>query len=150
MTTSQLAAEVGKGLLAGLIGTAVMTISSTIEMKLRQREASEAPVEAVSKVTGIEPDSERSRKQMSTVVHWAYGTLWGGVRGLIGALGLHGIVAAAVHFAAVWGAALIMLPSLRIAPPVTRQEPKETAIDGFHHVTYAAATSTAFEMMDGR
>ena len=37
MRLGYIAAKIGMGLFAGLAGTAAMTISSTIEMKLRQR-----------------------------------------------------------------------------------------------------------------
>ena len=38
-----IAEAVGKGLVAGLAGTAAMILSSTLEMKLQGREASTAP-----------------------------------------------------------------------------------------------------------
>ena len=148
MNTSQFASAVGKGLVAGLVGTAVMTVASTIEQKLRHREASDAPAEAATKITGIQPHSEKEKKRISNITHWTYGTLWGGVRGLIGAAGLHGVAATAVHFAAVWGAALIMLPALRLAPPATKWGAKEVAIDGMHHAVYASAAGTAYELID--
>lgn len=54
MRTGDIAGAVGKGLAAGLIGTAAMTISSTIEARVRQREPSTAPADAAAKVLGIE------------------------------------------------------------------------------------------------
>jgi hypothetical protein len=38
MRTGDIAGAVGKGLAAGMIGTAAITISSTIEARVRQRE----------------------------------------------------------------------------------------------------------------
>lgn len=148
MNASGIASAVGKGLLAGLAGTAAITLSSTLEMKLRGRGPSDAPAEAVSKLTGIEPESERAKKRISNIAHWTYGTLWGGFRGLLSAFGLRGVPASAVHFAAVWGAALVMLPSLNVAPPVTEQGAKEIAIDGLHHAAYASAAGAAFELLE--
>jgi len=46
------AAAFGKGIFAGVIGTAAMTISSTVEMKLRDRAASSALAQAAAKVLG--------------------------------------------------------------------------------------------------
>lgn len=48
------AAAFGKGIFAGVAGTAVMTISSTIEMKLRGRPASSASAQAATKVLGVQ------------------------------------------------------------------------------------------------
>ena len=50
-----LAAAVGKGLFAGAAGTVAMTVSSTIEMKLRGRLPSSAPARAAAKLLGVEP-----------------------------------------------------------------------------------------------
>jgi len=49
-----LASSVGKDLFAGAIGTAAMTVSSTLEMKTRGRAASMAPADAAGKVLGID------------------------------------------------------------------------------------------------
>lgn len=148
MALGKLAGAIGKGLFAGLAGTAVMTLSSTIEMKLRGREGSDAPVQAVSKVLGIEAKSEEDKKLLSTLVHWDYGTSWGAVRGVLGAMGLRGATAAGAHFAIVWGTALVMLPSLGVAPPVSEWGEEEIAIDAGHHLIYAIATSLAYEYLD--
>jgi hypothetical protein len=49
-----LAQSTGRGLMAGFIGTAVMTVSSTVEARLRGRPPSTAPARATAKVLGIE------------------------------------------------------------------------------------------------
>jgi len=97
------AAAVGKGLLAGAAGTVAMTVSSTIEAKLRGRGSSSAPADAAGKVLGVQPRDEAGAARFGTVVHWAYGTSWGAVRGLLHAIGLDGTTATGAHFAAVWG-----------------------------------------------
>jgi hypothetical protein len=44
-----------------------MTVSSTLEMKLRGREASSAPADAAAKVLGVEPrgDAEKARFEVA-------------------------------------------------------------------------------------
>jgi hypothetical protein len=64
------AAAFGKGIFAGVAGTAAMTISSTVEMKLRDRAASSAPSQAAAKVLGVEPVDEESEARFSNLVHW--------------------------------------------------------------------------------
>ena len=90
MKVGDVAADVGKGLFADAIGTAAMTVSSTLEMKIRGRPASSAPADAAAKVLGVEPKGEKDQARFSNLVHWGYGTGWGAVRGLIGAAGLRG------------------------------------------------------------
>jgi hypothetical protein len=149
MTAGSVAAAVGRGLFAGLAGTAIMTVSSTVEMMLRERESSAAPAEAVSKVLGLEFKSDEDKERFGQIVHWGYGTGWGAVRGLLDALGIGGASATIVHFSAVWSAALVMLPSLDVAPPVTEWGGEEIAIDGFHHLVYAVATGVAYRLLRG-
>lgn len=143
-----LAGSIGKGLFAGAFGTLVMTASSTIEMKLRGREGSSAPVDAAAKVLGVKPTGDDEKERFSNLVHFGYGTGWGVARGIIGYTGARGPVAAAAHLATVWGAELVMLPALDVAPPATKWGAKEVGVDWFHHLVYAAATSLAYEWLD--
>lgn len=147
MRIGDTAAAVGRGLFAGMAGTVAMTASSTLEAKLRGRGSSSAPADAAGKVLGVVPRDEAGEARFGTVVHWAYGTSWGAVRGLLHATGLDGPRAAAAHFAAVWGSAQIMLAALEVAPPPWENEPKEIAIDMFHHAVYAAFTGLAFSAL---
>ncbi len=142
------AAAVGKGLFAGAAGTVAMTVSSTLEAKLRERGSSSAPADAAGKVLGVQPRDEEGQARFSNIVHWGYGTSWGAVRGLLHAGGVDGGKATAVHFAAVWGSAQAMLPALDIAPLPWKSPPKEIAIDAFHHAVYAVGTGVAFAALE--
>ncbi len=148
MKLGDVAADVGRGLFAGLLGTAAMTVSSTAEMKIRGRPASNAPAVAAGKVLGVEPKDEEGEARFSTLVHWGYGTGWGAVRGLVGTAGLEGPAAAAAYFGAVWGTEQVMLPALDVAPPFWTWGAKEVGIDAFHHLVYATATSVAYSVLD--
>lgn len=148
MKLDGLAGAIGKGVLAGLAGTAAMTVSSTLEAKLRGRAFSSAPAEAAARVLGIrEFESAAAKSRFSNLVHWGYGTGWGVARGLLGAAGLRGAAATPAHFATVWGSALVTLPTLDVAPPVTMWGREEVAIDVFHHAVYAVATGLAYEAL---
>jgi hypothetical protein len=144
MRLGDTAAAVGKGLFAGVAGTAAMTVSSTMTAKIRERGSSSAPADAAGKVLGVQPRDEAGEARFSNVVHWAYGTSWGAVRGLLHAAGVDGPGAAVAHFTAVWGSAQVMLAALDVAPPPWESEPGEIAIDAFHHAVYAAFTALAF------
>ena len=151
MTTRTVAEPLLKGVIAGVAGTAAMTVSSTIEAKLRHRPFSTAPADAAAKVLGIESfSSDRARGRFSNLVHWGYGTGWGATRGMLSALGLSPAKATATHLAAVWGSEQVMLPALHVAPPVTMWGRDEIAIDGFHHAVYALSTAIAYEALDAR
>lgn len=144
----ELAAAVGRGLFAGAAGTAAMTASSTLEMKLRGREGSSAPADAAGKLLGVQPRDEPGKARFANVVHWAYGTSWGAVRGLIEVAGLRGQTATAAHFAAIWPSAMVMLPSLGVAPPPWKWGATELGIDALHHAVYATTAGVAFAALD--
>ena len=146
-----LAHGVGQGLVAGVVGTIAMTASSTIEQKLRGREASSAPANAARRALGIESFGDKTDEQrFSNLVHWSYGTVWGVVRGLLRVAGLPPAPATAGHFTAIWGSSLVTLPVLDVAPPVTMWGKSEIAIDVWHHLVYVTATAAAYEFLDAR
>jgi hypothetical protein len=149
MKVSTLATNVGKGILAGVAGTAAMTVSSTLEQHLRGRAASTAPADATAKVLGIaEFASPAAKNRFSNLVHWGYGTGWGVVHGLLDTIGLRPAAATLAHGAAIWGNEQVMLPVLDVAPPVFMWPREEVAIDAWHHAVYAAATGVAYELID--
>ena len=150
MRSGDVAGALGRGLVAGVVGTAAMTVSSTIEMRLRDRNASTAPADAAAKVLGVHPDGDEATARFSNIVHWAYGTSWGAVRGVLGVVGFGGVTGSAVHFGAVWGNEQVMLPALGVAPPLREWGASEVAIDLFHHLVYVTATGLAYAYLDRR
>ena len=150
MSLGDVAADFGKGLFAGVAGTAAMTVSSTLEMKLSGRPASQTPAEAAEKVLQVEPESEDTEARFSNLVHWGYGTGWGGVRGLPESVGLSGTVATVAHLSLVWGSEQVILPALNVSAPVFKYGGKTTATDLWHHVVYGTATGIAYSCLDRR
>jgi hypothetical protein len=144
-----LSESIGKGLVAGFVGTAAMTVSSTLEARLRHRQPSSAPARATAKALGIkEFDGPLAQARFNDLSHWGYGTGWGVVRGLLAATGMSAGAATAAHGAAIYGAAQATLPALEVAPPIVFWAPEEIAIDAFHHLVYATATGIAYELID--
>jgi hypothetical protein len=142
MTMGRIAGAAGRGLVAGMAGTAAMTGSQMVDARLRDREPSTAPVDAAEKVLDIRPTSEGKKEKVNNLVHWAYGTAWGVPRALLGAAPISGRAATGLHFALVWGTAMIALPALRVSPPPQRWGVRELVIDGLHHALYAAVVGT--------
>jgi hypothetical protein len=146
---TRIADGIGKGVLAGVAGTAAMTASSTLEAKLRGRPFSTAPAKAATRALGIETfDDGEAYARFSNLVHWGYGTGWGVARGVLRAFGLGPRISTGTHFAALWGSSLYSLPKYDVAPPVTEWEPEDVAIDVFHHLVYVGAAALAFELLN--
>lgn len=147
-TAEKLASNIGKGLVAGFAGTAAMTVSSTIEARLRRRKLSTAPARATAKALGIASFEDAiAQARFNDISHWGYGTGWGVVHGLLDTVGVSSRAATAAHGAAVWGSAQIALPAMDIAPPAIFWGAEEVAIDAFHHTVYAVATGIAYELL---
>ena len=142
-----LGAVIGKGLIAGLAGTAAITISQAIEMKITQRKASKTPAKAIEKLFDIGPEPG-AEKSLSKEVHWTYGTLWGSARGILSLCGLNGYAATASHFAAIWGTALAVETQLDLAPSLEEWEPKEIGMSILHHMVYAVVAGWVYDAID--
>ena len=150
-TLTKAASAIGDGLVAGLLGTAAMTVSSTIEARLRHRTASSAPARATAKALGIaEFENDLAKARFNDLSHWGYGTGWGIVRGVLGATGMPAAKATAAHGAAVWGSAAVTLPALDVAPPFVFWGREEIAIDLLHHAVYALTTGAAYQLITAR
>jgi hypothetical protein len=153
MRIGRIAAVLGKGAVAGAVGTAAITVSQAIEARIRGREPSTAAAESVENVLGIEPEGEREERRLNTVAHFGYGTAWGVPRGILAALGLGAVPATVLHFLGVQTAAMIVVPKTTDAPPPTEWGAKEIAVETFHHVVYAVvagATYTALTRSEQR
>lgn len=97
----EVSGAIGKGLMAGVVGTAAITLSQMIEMKITKRKPSDATVKVAGQITGIKPASKNVKQKVSLEIHWAYGISWGVARGIVSLTGAKGLPAALIHFAAI-------------------------------------------------
>lgn len=145
---SAVAAITGKGLVAGFIGTVAITVSQMVEIKTKGRENTDAPAEAAGEVLHVKPANKEAKAQFSQLVHFGYGSGWGVARGLIEACGIKGPAATILHCLAISGAAMLMLPALRVAPPVRKWDAKKIALESVHHAIYAIVVGVVYEALD--
>jgi hypothetical protein len=138
---------IGKGLIAGLAGTAAISISQAIEMKLTKRGPSTTPADAAGKVLGVQPRHEAGKERFAHFVHWAYGTSWGLFRAVLGGRRSGRFWAALAHLAAVQTAAFVMLPELGVAPPVKKWGRAEIGKEILHHAVYSATADATYRSL---
>ncbi|MDP8943446.1 MAG: hypothetical protein M3N16_04925 [Actinomycetota bacterium] len=139
---SRAAAAVGGGLVAGLVGTASMTLAQAIEMRVTGREPSDVPGQVGSRLLGID-----NTETLSRAVHWGHGLLGGAVRGGLALVGTSGPRAAVAHGATLWAADAALYWALGIAPAPWRWSRAELATDLLHKGLYAAVTSASYERL---
>lgn len=142
------ASAIGKGLIAGAAGTAAITLSQMIEMKITKRKPSNEPADAAEKALDIKPETPEDKEKFSQEVHWTYGTVWGIPRGIMSLFGLKGLPATTIHFATIYASALIVPAQLKVAPPVNEWSAKEILIDALHHAVYAVAAGLVYDAMN--
>jgi hypothetical protein len=146
--TGKIGSAIGKGLIAGLIGTAAITLSMKIERIITKKPTNFAPGDAASKALSIEASDREEWPKFSNEVHWTYGTMWGVGRGLLSVAGLKDGTATAIHFAAIFYAALTIEPDFEVAPPINEWSKKEIAVFALHHLVYSVVAGFIFDAIN--
>jgi uncharacterized membrane protein YagU involved in acid resistance len=86
---------------------------------------------------------------LNNVMHWLYGTSWGVLFGLSRACRGSAPLADGARFAGVvWGASLVQLPAMGLAPPVWEYPPQQLASDVGFHLVYGVGVATAYAVLD--
>ena len=139
---------VGRGLLAGTIGTVALTLAEKGEMKLTGRAPSTIPGQVGAKLTGHDPAANPTRvKRLSPVIHWAHGIGLGAVRGGLDRAGLSPLAATLAFYPLVFGGDAALYRALGIAPAPWRWTRAELATDLFGKGVLAFATSAAYVVL---
>jgi hypothetical protein len=140
-------ATVGRGVVAGVAGTAVMTaFQKFIEMPITGREESYAPANFAAKILPIEPKDVQERQRLNWVTHFALGAMWGTAFGLAGRAGLHGQKAVAAVFATVYTGDVLLNTALGLYQP-SSWSGRDVAIDVIDKLVQAEATGAIFDRM---
>jgi len=144
-TRIPITAALGRGVLAGLAGTAVMTaFQKIVEMPLTGRRDSYAPADFAETILPIERPIGRGRTKLNYATHFALGTLWGSAYGVAARAGLRGPRAVGAVFAAVYSGDVLLNTALGLYRPST-WSPKDWAIDVVDKLVQAAATGVVYD-----
>ncbi len=141
-TTSEL---LGRGVLAGVAGTAVMTaFQKLVEMPITGRPDSYAPANFAQKVLRVHPRSAAARSRLNNAMHLALGTVWGAGYGIAARAGLRGPGAVAAVFGAVYAGDLVLNTALGLYRP-SQWSRQDWTIDVVDKLVQAAATGAIFD-----
>ena len=139
------AAVLGRGVLAGLAGTVVMTaFQKLVEMPLTRREESYAPAALAEKVLAVRPRTTAGRRRLNDATHFAVGGMWGAAYGIAAAKGLRGQKAVNTVFAAVYTGDVLLNTVLGLYQPSTWTA-KDWAVDVVDKYVQAQATGAVFD-----
>lgn len=138
------------GAAAGLAGGLAMSVSTNTEMRLRGRQPSYAPAEALAGLLGLSARGRRRKQRLALGGHLATAVSFGVVRGLLDRLGLGPRAAGPVMFAAAMLPDAVVVPALGATDPPWRWSATDTAVSLVHHAVFAAATTIAYDRLGGR
>ena len=161
---------IGRGLLAGVIGTAAM--DTYLFARYRQGggetrfadwessagiddwEKAPAPAQVGRRIVeGLfqtRLPSTRARL-VNNVMHWGYGILNGAQYGVVaGSLRRTRVVYGLPFGASVWGASYVVLPAMKLYEPIWKYDLKTLANDLSAHLVYGLATAAGLEALSRR
>jgi hypothetical protein len=149
-TQSALAVTLGRGMLSGLAGTAVMTaFQKYIEMPLTGRRESYAPAKLAEKFLPGGRKRGRERRRLNNVTHFALGLMWGAAYGVAAHGGLRGQRAVAAVYGAVYTGDIVFNTAIGLYKPWEWSR-QETLIDVVDKLVQAEATGLIFDHALGR
>ncbi len=139
------AAMIGRGIVAGVAGTVVMTaFQKFVEMPVTGREDSYAPADFAQRVLPVHPESAQGRKRLNYATHFALGGMWGTAYGIAASAGLRGQPAVNAVFATVYTGDVALNTALGLYQP-TRWSAQDWAIDVVDKYVQAQATGLIFD-----
>jgi hypothetical protein len=141
-----------KGLFAGAVGTGVMTAYQLAAAKAMGSGSSNVPGEVGKRVLeGVfqREVSDEQVEKLTNPVHVIYGVSWGPLYGIVQSSlsrgsGRHGLA----FGTAVWGASLVQLPAMKLAPPVWEMSPSSIALDLSYHLVYGLGVAAGYAAID--
>ena len=149
-TKPPLTATLGRGLVAGLAGSAVMTgFQKLVEMPLTGRGDSYAPLKLATKLLPIRPGTQGQRDAVNYATHLGLGGAFGVAHGLAERAGLRGQRAVAAVFGALYGGDLAINTALGLYAPA-RWTRRDWAIDVANKLVLAEACAAAYARLPGR
>jgi hypothetical protein len=153
----------GRGMIAGVAGTGVMTAYQLAIAKLQGKPLTTpvpdrwadapAPAQVAKKAADALGQGNRLTCEdvplLTDVMHWLYGISWGAFYGVAaGATKPDPITGGLAFGTGVWGASYAELVPLGVYQPPWKYPAKELAVDLSYHLVYGMAVGAAYAALD--
>jgi len=135
-----LAGAAGRGVLAGLLGAAVMTAGEKLEQTITHRPNSYVPGRALLKSTGRHPDDRDKPLMWNHAMHWGTAATLGALRGVWAAVGLRGVRAQVTHTVVRLAFDQTVENASGAGAPPHTWPAREQVVDVLHKAVYSFAT----------
>ncbi len=137
-----------RGIIAGAVGAAAMTLTQRLEIAISGRAPSTVPGQvAAHLLPGADPGTVGDVHRLNGPIHWGHGMTMGALRAALDGMGLRGTVASAAHFALLWSGDAALYRALGIADVPWRWSADELATDVLHKGVYAAVTGAVYDAL---
>ncbi|HLK95925.1 MAG TPA: hypothetical protein VK365_09345 [Nocardioidaceae bacterium] len=145
MTTKPARARVllgaaGRGVVAGLLGVAVMTAAEKVEQQVTHRPDSYVPARALLTLVGRRPAPDARPPAWNHAMHWGTGATLGALRGVWAVLGMRGPRASVAHTVVRLAFDQTIENATGVGAPPHTWPPREQVVDVMHKAAYSLAT----------
>ena len=141
----RLLAAAGRGVVAGLVGTAVMTAAEKAEQRVTHRPNSYVPARALLTLVGRHPGDDDKPQVWAHAMHWSTGALLGALSGVWAAVGLRGPRAHLAHTVVRLAFDQTVENGTGVGAPPRTWPWMEQAVDAGHKAVYSFTTGFVAE-----
>lgn len=139
-----------QGLVAGTLGTAVMTMGEKLEQRLTRRPDSHVPARVLQRLTGMPERSGQQPRPVNLAMHFGQGALAGVVRSLMANAGMRGPVASAMFTVVRLSNDQILENATGVGAPPQTWPRKELMVDVLHKAVYGFVTGAVADALAAR
>lgn len=136
-----------KGLVAGVVGVAAMTLAEKVEQSVTGRPNSYVPAHTLERLLRRPQRRDTERTGMNWAMHWGQGIALGGVRGLMAQRGLGGPVGSHIFMNLRLLNDQVLENATGVGAPPWTWPLKEQLIDLIHKAVYAHATGITADLL---
>ena len=137
----------GRGVVAGLLGVAVMTTAEKIEQAVTHRPNSYVPARTLLTLLGRHPTDGDRPTVWNHVMHWGTGAVLGALRGVWAAVGIRGLEAHVAHTVVRLSTDQTLENATGVGAPPATWPREEYAIDVLHKAIYSVTTGLVADRM---
>jgi hypothetical protein len=145
-----LSRSVRQGLVAGLVGTAVMTAAEKLEQRVTGRPSSFVPARVLERVVGLPDAPSDHTSGRNWAMHFGQGALVGVVRSLMANAGLRGPLASGKFAVVRLTTDQILENATGVGAPPQTWPRGELVVDVLHKSIYALATGAVADALAAR
>jgi hypothetical protein len=137
----------GRGVLAGLLGVAVMTTAEKIEQAVTHRPNSYVPARTLLTLLGRHPADDDQPTGWNHAMHWGTGAVLGALRGVWAAVGIRGLEAHVAHTVVRLSTDQTLENATGVGAPPATWPRDERAVDILHKAIYSVTTGFVADRM---